>query len=134
MKINSSALIQSVLTAMGIGFPVTLVCMTVIGGFNGVILEFLVWMIASALFGALTAVLLHSQNELPFPAALGLHCIGCFAVTLAACAIIGYSDSLMALICGILPVFVVIYVIIYGICFAIMKHHEKQINEALNQE
>jgi len=133
MKLNSSVLIQSVLTGMGVGFPVTLLCMTLIGGFNGVILEFLVWMIASALFGILSAVLLYSQNDLPFPAALGLHCVGCFAVTVAACAVIGYGESLPELVLGILPVFVVIYAVVYLICFVIMKHNERKINQALNQ-
>lgn len=134
MKINSSTLIQSALTGMGFGFPVTLICMTAIGGFSSIIFEFLVWMIASALFGVITAVLLYSNNELPFPAALALHCFGCFAVTVTACAILGYSRDLLELIVSILPVFVVIYVLVYALCFAIMKHHEKQINEALNKE
>ncbi|MBQ8236925.1 MAG: DUF3021 domain-containing protein [Oscillospiraceae bacterium] len=131
MKINSSALIQSALTGMGIGFPVTLVCMASIGGFNGVIQEFAVWMVASALFGILSGVLFYSKHDLAFPAALGLHLVGCFAVTVIACAIIGYGNDLLELIISILPGFLTIYAVIYGVCFAIMKHHEKQINEAL---
>lgn len=134
MKINSSVLIQSVLTGMGIGFPVTLVCMIAIGGFNSVILEFGVWMVASALFGVLSGILFYSKNDLSFPAALGLHLLGCFAVTVAACAILGYGSSLPELIRSILPAFLVIYAAIYGICFAVMKHNEKKINEALNQQ
>lgn len=134
MKINSSVLIQSVLTGMGIGFPVTLVCMSAIGGFSGVILEFAVWMVASALFGLLSGFLFFSKNDLPFPAALGLHFVGCFAVSVKACSVAGYSDSLTELITSILPVFVIIYVIIYAVCFTVMKHHEKQINAALNKE
>ena len=134
MKLNSSTLIQSALCGMGFGFPVTLLCMTLIGGYNGVIREFLVWMVASALFGILSAVLLRDDSSLPFPAALALHCAGCFTVSVSAAAIIGYGDSLVSLIGAILPVFVIVYVIIYAVCFAIMKHHEKQINAALNQE
>lgn len=134
MKFNSSALIQSILTGMGIGFPVTLAAMAAIGGFSGVILEFAVWMVASALFGLLSGLLFFSKNELPFPAALGLHFVGCFAVAVKACSVAGYSDSLMELIGSILPAFVIIYVLIYAVCFAVMKHHEKQINEALNNE
>lgn len=134
MKFNSSALIQSVLTGMGIGFPVTLAAMTAMGGFNGVVREFGVWMIASALFGVLSAILFHCENSLPFPAALGLHLVGCFAVTVAACAILGYGSSLPELIRSILPGFLVIYAVIYAVCFAIMKHNEKKINNALNQQ
>lgn len=134
MKFNSSVLIQSILTGMGIGFPVTLLAMASIGGFNGVILEFAVWMVASALFGLLSGFLFFSKNELPFPAALGLHLAGCFAVTVIACAFLGYSNDLMELMASILPGFITIYAVIYGICFAIMKHNEKKINEALNQQ
>lgn len=134
MKINSSVLIQSVLTGMGIGFPVTLAAMTAIGGFSGVVMEFGVWMVASALFGVLSGMLFYSGNSLSFPAALGLHLLGCFVVTVTACAILGYGSSVMELVIGILPVFVVIYAVVYGVCFAVMKHHEKKINEALNQQ
>lgn len=133
MKIKSSAIIQSALTGMGFGFPVTLLCMTAIGGYNAVIAEFLVWLVASALFGILSDVLFHSKNDLPLPAAMALHCVGCFLVAVSAAAIIGYSENLLDLICGILPVFVIVYVIIYAVCILIMKHHEKQINEALNK-
>ena len=134
MKFNSTALIQSVLTGMGIGFPVTLAAMTAIAGFNSVILEFAVWMAASALFGVLSSVLFHNDNPMPFPAALGLHLVGCFTVTVAACAFLGYSNDPMQLMVSILPAFVAIYVIIYGICLAIMKHNEKKINQALNKD
>lgn len=134
MKINSSLLIQAALSGMGFGFPVTLLCMTLIGGYNGVIREFLVWMAASALFGILSALLFRDDIDLPFPAALALHCAGCFIVSVSAAAIIGYADSLVTLITAILPVFVIVYALIYAVCFAIMKHHEKQINNALNKE
>lgn len=134
MKINSSVLIQSVLTGMGIGFPVTLVCMIAIGGMNSVIREFLVWMIASAIYGLLTAIMFFRNSDLPFPISLGLHCIECLAVTAGACSLLGYGTSVMELVIGILPVFVVIYAVVYGVCFAVMKHHERKINEALNQQ
>lgn len=134
MKINSAHIIQSVLSGLGIGFPVTLVCMTAIGGFNDVTREFLVWMVASALFGLLSGILLHSSIDLPLPASMGLHCLGCFCVTVAAATIIGYADSFGALITSILPAFIVVYVMIYAVCYAIMKHQEKKINEALNRQ
>lgn len=133
MKFNSSMLIQSALTGMGIGFPVTLLCMAAIGGFNGVILEFLVWMVASALFGILSGILFYSKNDLSLPAAMALHCGGCFLVAICAAAVNGYSDDLMDLITAIAPVFLVIYAAVYAVCFAIMKHHEKQINKALDK-
>lgn len=134
MKIHFFHLIQAVLTGMGIGFPVTLVCMGLIGGFNAVLCEFLVWMIASALFGVLTVVFLRDDCPLPFPAALALHCAGCFAVTVCAAAINGYAKGLTDLIAAIAPVFLAVYAIVYAVCFAIMKHHEKQINKALEQK
>lgn len=134
MKLNASHIIQSVLSGIGIGFPVTLLCMTAIGGWNGVILEFVVWMAASALFGLLSGVLFFSKHDLPLPAAMGLHCLGCFAVAVGAAAIIGYAENILDLIAAIAPVFVIVYAVIYAVCFAFMKYQEKQINAALNQE
>lgn len=134
MKINFSHIVQSVLSGLGIGFPVTLICMTVIGGWSGIVCEFAVWMTASALFGLLTGVVFHSRFDLPLPAAMALHCVGCFAVAVGAAAVIGYADDLVGLMGAIAPVFVIVYVVIYALCIGFMKYQEKQINRSLDEK
>ena len=123
-----------VIIGMGFGFPVTLACMTLIGGYNGVIREFLVWMVASGLFGLISGVAFTRLNELPLPAAMALHCLGCLIVAVTAAWVCGYSDNFLSLLLGVLPVFVVVYVLIYVLCFFSMKHDEKRINAALEKE
>lgn len=125
---------ENALIGMGIGFPITLACMTLIGGFNAVMMEFLVWMVASALYGMISGAMFYTKNDLPLPAAMALHCLGCLIVTVAAAAICSYSDSVVALVLNVLPVFVVIYVLVYGFCIFLMKKNEKQINQALSEK
>lgn len=126
--------VEYAVVGMGIGFPITLVCMTLVGGFNDVVAEFLVWMIASALYGVLSGVLFYRKNDLSLPAEMALHCLGCLIVTVAAAAICGYVDSVLTILLGVLPVFVVIYALVYAFCIFLMKENEKQINQALNKE
>lgn len=126
--------LESAIVGMGIGFPITLLCMTLVGGFNAVVMEFLVWMIASALYGVLSGVLFYKKNELSLPAAMALHCLGCLTVTIAAAAICGYADSIRTLLLGVLPVFLVIYGLVYAFCIFLMKQDEKQINQALEKK
>ena len=133
MKKNSVSLLEFALRGTGVGFPVTLLCMILIGGFNSVIGEFLTWMAASALFGVISGVVFGKLN-LNLPAATALHCVCCLLVASAAGAICGYADSFVELLLGILPVFVVVYVLIYGGCILKMKQEEKEINRTLSQE
>lgn len=133
MKKNTFSWLDFALQGTGVGFPVTLLCMALIGGFNHVILEFATWMAASALFGVLSG-LIFSKSNLNLPAAIALHCIGCLAIATAAGAIIGYADSFLTLLMGILPVFVVVYVLVYAFCILMMKSEEKRINQMLDQE
>ena len=134
MKRQNHSLIDYALTGMGFGFPITLVCMIVIGGFNGVVVEFLTWMAASALFGIITGVLNSDKCEMKLPVAMALHCLLCLAVATAAGAVCGYADSFAELLKGILPVFVVVYVIVYAVCILLMKREEKKVNDALRDK
>ena len=134
MKINSSAIIQSALTGMGFGFIVTTICVIANIGFTGIGKELAVWLIASALFGILSALVFYSPVCLSLPAAMVIHFVGCTVISIAAFFICGYADNMMDLICRFLPVFLVIYVVIYLICFLVMKLNEKQINASLNKE
>ena len=134
MKRQNHSLIDYALTGMGFGFPITQVCMIVIGGFNGVVVEFLTWMAASALFGIITGLLNSDKCELKLPAAMALHCLLCLAVATAAGAVCGYADSFAELLKGILPVFALVYVIVYAVCILLMKREEKKVNDALRDK
>ena len=132
MKNEKPSVLNYALIGIGIGIPVTLICMILIGGFNSVVAEFLTWTVASALFGVIS--LIFEKSELPLPAAMAIHCVGCFAIAIAACAVCGYADNFLSLVIGILPVFVVIYVVIYAVIVLTMKANEKKINKALEKE
>lgn len=132
MKKNHSV-IEAAIFGIGIGVPITLVCMTLIGGFNAVVSEFLVWTVASALFGILS-VLIFSAEKLPLPAALALHCIGCLTIAVTACLLCGYASSVAEVLKSILPVFIIVYVLVFALVIGMMKLDEKKINKALEKE
>lgn len=124
---------MSVIVGMGFGFPATLLCMTLIGGFNPVVKEFLVWMVASALYGLVSVLVFNSKKEMALPLAMALHCVGCLAVTVAAVFVCGYVESILSFLLGVLPVFVIVYAVITGVSLLMMKIEEKRINEKLNK-
>lgn len=125
--------LQNAIVGMGIGFPVTLLCMTMFGGWNDAIAELLVWLCASALYGILSGLIFSGKLDWSLPGLLGLHCLGCAAVTLGAATVCGYLTGLESMVAVLVP-FVVIYVLIYAGCFCVMKHNERKINEALNEK
>jgi len=126
-------LVRYCIVGMGIGFPVVVLCMILFGGFSGVMAEFLVWMIASALYGILSGIMYDAKIEWPLPALLGIHCLGCLFITLCACLICGYIAGAADLL-PILAAFVLIYLAVYALCFFAMKRSEKQINQALKEK
>ena len=125
--------VANALVGMGFGFPVTLLCMTLFGGYSTVVKEFFVWMIASALYGILATVMDSSKNEMPMPVSFGIHFFGCVAITLGAALLNGYVTSLTDLIPILVPT-LVIYAAICGICFWLMKKNEKEVNKALENK
>lgn len=125
--------IFAMLTGIGIGIPVTLVCMISIGGWNTVVKEFLVWTIASALFGVLSVVTF-SNDKMNLVLSTALHCVGCLLITVGACAIIGYANNFFEILLSIAPVFVVVYVAIYSANFFTMRKNAKKTNEALSRK
>lgn len=126
-------LFTAVLSGIGIGIPVALICMVSIGGYNAVVQEFLVWTIASALFGVLSAVTLNN-DRMNLILSTVLHCLGCITITISACAIIGYGDNLLDILISVAPVFAAVYVTIYLISFISMKRNAKKANEALSSK
>lgn len=125
-------IILAIISGIGIGMPVTILCMVIIGGWNETIKEFLVWLIASALFGVLSIVF--KSSRLPLPLITVIHCVGCLCITCGACAIIGYADSFFTILLSVLPVFVVVYAVIYIVTLISAKAEAKRINEALEKK
>lgn len=131
MKIKN--LVFAILTGIGIGIPVALICMICMGSWNETVMEFLVWTVASALFGVLSFVTFSSDKLKPILATT-LNCVGCFLITIGACGIIGYAESFLELLKVVAPVFVAVYVAIVVIGAVSMKINEKKANEALNKK
>ena len=123
----------AILTGIGIGIPVTIVCMISIGGWNAVVMEFLVWTIASALFGVLSVVTF-SNEKMNMILATALHCVGCLLITVGACFIIGYADSFFEILLAVAPVFAIVYIAIYSMNFFTMRKNAKKANEALGKK
>ena len=123
----------SIIVGMGFGFPATLLCMLLIGGFNPMLKEFLVWMVASALYGLVSVLVFNSKKEMALPLAMVLHCAGCLIITVVAVFVCGYAESILSFLLSVLPVFVIVYAVITGVCFLMMKIEEKRINEKLNK-
>lgn len=130
MKIKN--LVLALISGIGIGMPITILCMALIGGWNSIIKEFLVWIVASALFGILS--LIFNSNKMNLILSTVIHCVGCLAVTCGACTIIGYSDNFFDILLFVLPVFAVVYAVIYGITIINAKKEAKKITETLNNK
>jgi uncharacterized membrane protein YfcA len=133
MKKNNDSWISFALNGTGIGFPVTALCMLLIGGYNPVIHEILVWMIASALFGLASGLFFQKQN-LNLLTATALHFVCCLGIASGAGWLCGYAESFLALLGGMLPVFVLVYAVVYLSIFCIMKREAERINKALDAE
>lgn len=131
MKIKD--FILAMITGIGIGIPITIICMISIGGFNEVIKEFLVWTVASALFGVLS-VLTFKNEKLNLITSTIIHCIGCLGITVGTCAIIGYSSNVLDILLSVAPVFVVVYAVLYGVSLISMKINARKANEALKEK
>ena len=133
MKKNHVSWMSYALNGTGIGFPVTVLCMLLIGGYNGASREILVWMVASALFG-LTSGLFFQKLNLNLITATALHFVCSLGIASTAGWLCGYAESFLELLMGMLPVFVVVYVAVYLSVLFTMKLEADKINKALKAE
>lgn len=133
MKNNFNSLLSSIITGMGFGMPTTIICMIIIGGYKPIFNEFIVWTIASALFG-LVSKLFFNNEKISMPIAILLHFLSCFTITIIAGYICGYANSILPLIMGIAPIFIIAYLIIYFISILTMKIEAKRVTGKLNNE
>ena len=125
--------ILNAIIGMGFGFPITLLCMILIGGYNVVMREFLVWMAASALYGVLSTVMDSKKLDMPLPVSIGLHALGCIVITMGAALLCGYIQSVADVLPILIPA-ILIYLVVCLVCFLLMKQSEKQINKALEEK
>ena len=125
--------ILNAIIGMGFGFPITLLCMILIGGYNVVMREFLVWMAASALYGVLSTVMDSKKLDMPLPVSIGLHALGCIIITMGAALLCGYIQSVADVLPILIPA-ILIYLVVCLVCFLLMKQTEKQINKALEEK
>lgn len=126
-----SKIMLACLLGIGIGIPITLICIISMGGFNDTIKEILVWTVASALFGVMSLVTF-GNDRMNFILATVLHCAGCFGITVGTCAINGYANK--ESFWYLLIVFVIIYVALYGGSLISMKINARKANEALSKK
>ena len=133
MKTNHVSWMSYALNGTGIGFPVTVLCMLLIGGYNGASRELLVWLVASALFG-LTSGLFFRKEDLNLLTATALHFVCCLGIASGAGWLCGYADSFLELLTAMLPLFLVIYIAVYLAVFFAMKREAARINKALEAE
>ena len=133
MKKNSESLISFALNGTGIGFPVTVLCMALIGGYNQATRELLIWMGASALFGVTSGLFFRKQNLKPLTATV-LHFACCLIIASGAGWLCGYADSFLGLLGAMLPVFVLVYAVVYLAAFFAMKREAARINKTLDTE
>ncbi len=133
MKENKIPWMQYALTGTGIGFPITALCMLLIGGVNQATKEILVWVVASALFGLVSGLFFQKLN-LKLITASALHFVSCLVIGAGAGWLCGYGESFLELLAGMVPVFVAVYVIVYLCVYFSMKREAERINKALRGE
>ena len=132
MKKNNIPWMEYALTGTGIGFPVTAVCMLLIGGFSQATKEILVWAAASALFGMISGLFFHKLN-LKLITATALHFVCCLLTVSLSGWLCGYGASFLELLAGMVPVFIAVYAIVYLCVYLGMKREAEKINRALEE-
>lgn len=125
--------VLNAIIGMGFGFPITLLCMALIGGYNAVMKELLIWMAASALYGVLSTIMDEKKFDMPLPLSIGLHFFGCVVITMGAALLCGYVSSIADVLPILIPA-VIIYAVVCLICFLLMKRNEKAVNKALEEK
>lgn len=121
------------ISGMGFGFPITLLCMTLFGEYTVMVRDLLIWMVASALYGLLSVIMDSKKYNMPMPVSFGLHFFGIVVITMCATLLCGYISRIVDVLLILAPT-IVIYVVVWFICFLLMKKDEKKINKALENK
>ena len=132
MKKKIIDLCSKVIGAVGIGAIVSTLCLLAFNP-DPVVQETLkntgAWLIASALYGLLAEI--YEWEILPLPAAIGIHMGGCLAITLVTCWLLGYAELGGNFFLAIVPVFLVIYAVIFAVIFWADHKSAREVNEKL---
>lgn len=123
-------------TGLAIGWPVTTACLWIYKAYEAagpvVIRQFTVWLAASAMYGLISLIY---DSDLPRPATVVLHFLGCLTVTFAASAASGmfaFFDPWPDWFIYVLPTFVVVYIIIGVVSCIVERCSVRKINEKIN--
>lgn len=118
-------------TGLLVGMLVQLILLWSMQDTYGSALEITIWMGASVIYGVASG--LFDWERLSLLGATALHFLLSYAVTVTACLVLGYGKTLGACALGCLPLFVILYALIYlGITIA-MRVQMKKINEKLQK-
>lgn len=132
MKEKFLDLLRGVLVSVGIGAIVSTICMLAANP-DPVVQETLkntgAWLIASALYGLLSRI--YDKESLSLPLAMAIHMGGCLVITLATCWLLGYGELGGNFFLAIVPVFVVIYIVIFSVIFWAEHKDARKMNEKL---
>ena len=123
-------LIQSYLCrSLAIGSIISVLCLWVMQGTNETLIQVMAWLIASAGYGFVS--LIYEIDRLGLLNASIIHCLLCALITLVTAFLLGYSTDIIILVKSVLPIFFVIYTIIYTAIFFCSSCYVKKINKKL---
>lgn len=120
------------ITGAGIGSIITTICLYFMAGEICKTRDFAVWITASAVIGILT--LLMYSDKLNLIVATLIHFVFSFVIVFSASLICEYGSNAIEIIKNILPVFLILYLVIYIAFFLISKLNEKKINNSLKEK
>lgn len=120
-----------ILASIGIGSICTVVCYSILSGeINEITRCFIIWIIASALFGAVSLIIFKNER-LTLPAALAIHCVTCFIITLVAATLCRFDINGKTTLTLYLPMFIIIYGIIFCVTYFVNKAEADKTNQTL---
>ena len=128
MKLKN--VLAHIVIGLGIGSVIFSLSIAWMSGVDNTLKQVLVWLLASALYGVVS--LLYDTDFWPLPVQIAVHLLLCCGITLAtAWKLYGDSLGLGLLVQSVLPGFLVVYVVISLILFAIDHRRAREINEKL---
>lgn len=128
---------QHIMVGLSIGFVCTTVCLWIFGAYEAtgmaVMRQFTTWLAASALYGLFSLIY---DTNIPLPALLSIHFIGCAAITFIASIVSGIMELMpwYEWFIRVLPVFVFIYIVIAAVIAITTRQQAKKINKKLDEK
>lgn len=118
-------------TGLLIGMAILLAMQWIDPADHRIATEMTVWLLASVIYGVST--MLFNVERLSLLAATVLHFLLEYVVTVLCCLYLGYGATLEEAALGCLPLFVVLYVLIYVGSFISIRIQMKRINQKLQK-